>query len=61
MVINGKNYKEHVQGGPDRSRQSNLAVFPVEGGLNSKFPCVKLDLWFCIGNTHLPFKYFNIQ
>ena len=30
-----------VQGGPERSRQSNLAVFTVEGGLDSTFPCVK--------------------
>ena len=27
-----------VQGGPERSMQSNLAVFIVEGGLYSKFP-----------------------
>ena len=30
-----------VQGGPERSRQSNLAVFAVEGGLDSKFTHVK--------------------
>ena len=30
-----------IQGGPERSRQSNLAVFAVEGGLDSKFPHVK--------------------
>ena len=30
-----------IQGGPERSGQSNLAVFTVEGGLDSKFPCVK--------------------
>ena len=30
-----------VQGVPERSRQSNLAVFAVEGGLDSKFPHVK--------------------
>ena len=30
-----------IQGGPERSRQSNLAVFTVESGLDSKFPCVK--------------------
>ena len=30
-----------LQGGPERSRQSNLAVFAVEGGLDSKFPHVK--------------------
>ena len=29
-----------LQGGPERSRQSNLAVFTVEGGLDSKFACV---------------------
>ena len=28
-----------VQGGPERSRQSNLTV--LEGGLDSKYPCVK--------------------
>ena len=32
---------ELVQGGPERSRQSNLAVFAVEGGLDSKFLNVK--------------------
>ena len=31
----------HVQGSPVRSRQSNLAVFTIEGGLDSKFPDVK--------------------
>ena len=31
----------NIQGGPERSRQSNLAVFTVEDGLDSKFPCVK--------------------
>ena len=31
----------NVQGGPERSRQSNLAVFAVEGGLNSKLPHLK--------------------
>ena len=30
-----------LQGGPERSRQSNSAVFAVEGGLDSKFPHVK--------------------
>ena len=30
-----------VQSGPERSRQSNLAVFTEEGGLDSKFPYVK--------------------
>ena len=30
-----------VQGGPERSRQSNFAVFAEEGGLNAKFPYVK--------------------
>ena len=30
-----------LQGGPERLRQSNLAVFTVEGGLDSKFPYVK--------------------
>ena len=28
----------NIQGGPERSRQSNLAVFTVEGGLDAKFP-----------------------
>ena len=30
-----------LHGGPERSRQSNLAVFTVEGGLDSKFSYVK--------------------
>ena len=30
-----------IQGGPERSRQSNLAVFTVEGGLDLKFPYLK--------------------
>ena len=30
-----------IQGGPERSRQSNLAVFTIEGGLDSKFPYVR--------------------
>ena len=33
--------KVHIQGGPEISRQSNLAVLTVEGGLDTKFPCVK--------------------
>ena len=33
--------RSDIQGGPERSRQSNLAMFTVEGGLDSKFPCVK--------------------
>ena len=31
----------NVQGGPERPRQSNLAAFTVEGGLDSKFTHVK--------------------
>ena len=31
----------YVQGGPERSRQSNLALFAVEGGLDSKLPVAK--------------------
>ena len=30
-----------IPGGPERSGQSNLAVFAVEGGLDSKFTHVK--------------------
>ena len=30
-----------IQGGPERSRQSNLALFTIEGGLVAKFPHVK--------------------
>ena len=30
-----------VQGGPEKSRQSNFAVFTVEGGLDSKLPYSK--------------------
>ena len=32
---NSVNSTVYVQGGPERSRQSNLAVFTVEGGLDS--------------------------
>ena len=32
---------DDIQGGPERSRQSNFAVFAVKGGLDSKFPHVK--------------------
>ena len=31
----------NIQGSPERSRQTNLAVLTVEDGLDSKFPCVK--------------------
>ena len=31
-------HSNYVQGGPERSRQSNLGVFTVEGGLEAKFP-----------------------
>ena len=47
MLINfailnlNENSAHSVQGGPERSRQSNLAVFTVEGGLDSKYPYVK--------------------
>ena len=34
-------YMNILQSGPERSRQSNLAVFTVEGGLDSKVPYVK--------------------
>ena len=30
-----------IQGGPERSRQSNLALFAVEGGLDSKLLVAK--------------------
>ena len=34
-------YMNILQSGPERSRQSNLAVFIVEGGLDAKFPHIK--------------------
>ena len=38
--MNGIISKE-LHPGPERSRQSNLAVFTIEGGLDSKFSSVK--------------------
>ena len=44
--------------GPERS---NLAVFTVEGGLDSKFPYSKQVSSFCYRNMPLAFKKIYIQ
>ena len=48
---------KEVLGGPERSRQSNLAVFTVEGGLDAKFPYLEQDLSFSNRNSLLLLKY----
>ena len=50
---------DDIQGGPERSRQSNFAVFTVEGGLDSKVPYVKYDLSYYIRYIPFLFKYCN--
>ena len=57
--------KSKLQGSPERSRQSNLAVFAVESGLDAKFLYVKtyhfaVDIFHCLSinsiyNWFLPY------
>ena len=44
--VNIKSIDVHniIQGGPEGSRQSNLAPFTVEGGYDAKFPTCKIRL-----------------
>ena len=50
---------QNIQGRPERSRQSNWAVFTIEGELDAKFPYLEEDLSFCNSNSLLPLEYCN--
>ena len=46
-----------IQGGSERSRQSNLAVFTVEGGLDAKFLYFAIKIAYCLSNIAMQIGY----
>ena len=46
-----------LQGGPERLRQSNLAVFTIDFKFDTKYSYAKSNLSFYNINIILPFRY----
>ena len=46
-----------LQGGPKRSKQSNLAAFTVEGGLDAKFLYFAIKIAYCLSNIAMQIGY----